>query len=296
MDKSTNTPPALHDQLLDLKTSAEQAKVKLTPEIKQMLLEGAEKVEAKVLAHEKLTKADLAFIGEARRLFEFERFRQVELPPQFAERLVTLSFFGFLDVKGATKKGDVPAPTLDQAMAVFTPDMLALVRTFQAPTLLLVPDTSFDAKVKAIDARKNKGQAYTYQAGLYKKSDSGSEKITGWRAVIVDGAKGIDPKKMSDDVELALAERVENRKAARKPGEKGMGRHAYALLMMESLRKGEPIDKNTWTLLDDDPALSDTVVPCAYWDGARVSFDSDLPDVALGFARLRSAVGGVVSL
>ena len=76
--------------------------------------------------------------------------------------------------------------------------------------------------------------------------------------MIVDGAKEM-PLKEDDDTELTFAERIKNRKT--KPGEKGMERHAYALLMMESLRKGEPIDKDTYTLLDDDPALSASGVP-----------------------------------
>ncbi|MBI5422070.1 hypothetical protein HZA44_02970, partial [Candidatus Peregrinibacteria bacterium] len=84
----------------------------------------------------------------------------------------------------------------------------------------------------------------------------------------------------------------------RKPGENGMERHAYALLMMESLRKGEPIDKETYTLLDDDPALSASGVPDAHWgDGnSRVNFNSRDPASVNGNARLRSAVGGVVKL
>ncbi len=225
-----------------------------------------------------------------------ELIEKLSLREQYATCLKTLSFYGFLGENGEAKKGDVPRPSFEKAIAVFTPEMLALAATFQEPTLLLVPETSFVAKVKAIDAHKAmKGQVDTYQTDLYKKSDSGSETITGWKAVIVDGAKEM-PLKEDDDTELTFAERIKNRKT--KPGEKGMERHAYALLMMESLRKGEPIDKDTYTLLDDDPALSASGVPRAYWydDLRRVRFDAYGPGVVLGAARLRSVVGGDVVL
>jgi hypothetical protein len=188
-------------------------------------------------------------------------------------------------------------------MAVFTPEMLALARTFQEPTLLIVPETSFEAKVKAIDAKKTmEGQIGTYQPDLYKKTDTGSERIAGWRALIVDGAREMDLKP-GDDKGKKFKDRLADRKDARKPGERGMERHAYALLMMEGLRRGDPIDqwkgdKGTYTLLDDDPALSASDVPHAYWDDddRQVFFDAYAPGVVHGDARLRSVVGGDVIL
>jgi len=223
-----------------------------------------------------------------------EFIEQLNLREQYSDCLKTLSFYGFLGENGEMREGDAPHPTFEKAMAVFTPEMLELAATFQEPTLLLVPETSFAVKVNAIDAKKTmEGQIGTYQSDLYKKTDTGSEKITGWKAVIVDGAKEMGLKE-GDDVKQRFDKRIEARKAVRKHDEKGMERHAYALLMMESLRKGEPIDKGTYTLLDDDPALSASDVPDAGWDDDRVRFFALPPGGVGGHARLRSAVGGVV--
>jgi hypothetical protein len=145
MNQKQTTPQVLSDQLSDLKTSAEQARIRLTPEIERLLLEGAEKVEAKVLAHGKLTKADLAFIGEAKGMMEVERFRQVELPAQYGKRLETLATFGFIEsaenpvIVGIDKK-KYPAPTLEQIVAKITPEKAKLIEAhIKSPMLLVVP-------------------------------------------------------------------------------------------------------------------------------------------------------------
>jgi len=223
---------------------------------------------------------------------------KLKLREQYGKKLETLAYFGFLGKNGETKKGDATHPSLEKALTSFTLTELEVAATFQEPTLLLVPETSFKAKVKAIDAHKNKGQADSHVDDIFTKSDSGSDKVTGWRVVIVDGAKEMELKE-GDDKEKQFDQRIKARKAARKPSEKGMERHTYALLMMEGLRRGEPIDrygsgKNTYTLLDDDPALSDSDVPDADWDAndRRVDFGTIRPGCIRNDARLRSSVGG----
>ena len=227
-----------------------------------------------------------------------ELIEKLGLLKQYRERLKTLGLYGFIGKQGETKKGDVPRPTFEKAMAVFTPEMLELATTFQEPTLLLVPETSFAAKVAAIDAHKTmEDQVGTIVVDLYTEFDSGSEKIKGWKVVIVEGAKEMKLKE-GDDVKLELKERIENRKSARKPRERGIGRHAYALLMMESLRKGEPIDKGAFTLLVDDPDLTAYDAPYARWDdgNGQVVFYSDDSEAENDRARFRSSVGSEVPL
>ncbi len=225
-----------------------------------------------------------------------------------------------------------PIPTLGAALAVFSTEQLRLAAdTFQEPTLLLVPKTSFAAKVAALDAavarmkelvgsKSDKERAKeigewqdTYVDGIYKnrepapgeegaaKADPGSEEIEGWRVVIVDGAVEIDPEGMGDDVRLTLGERMGKRsEAARKTGGAGFDRHLYAMLMLEGIMRGETIDKikNDWrfTLLDDDPANSPSRVPNAYWVPVirRVNFFWLLPGVVLDDSRFRRSVGGEV--
>jgi hypothetical protein len=157
------TLPTLSDQLTDLKASAEKGKIRLTPEIERLLLEGAEKVQAKVLAHEKLTKADLAFIQEAKGMMEVERFRQIELPAQYGKRLETLKTFDFIKNKenpvivGIDGK-KYPVPTLEQIMPRITPEKAKLIEThIKSPILLVVP-FAMPLKIIAEKAGQKKGK------------------------------------------------------------------------------------------------------------------------------------------
>lgn len=197
--------------------------------------------------------------------------------------------------QGVFKLGK-PIPTLEATLNSFTTEQLELASTLKEPTLLLVPETSFAAKVLAIDAYKTiKGQKDTNATGIFTRSDSGSGKIAGWKAMIVDGAAKVALKD-GDDVTLLLRDRIANRKSARRPGEKGMDHHTYAMLMLEALQKSEPTDQDCFTLLDDDPALSDSGVPYARWYGDQVFFRAFVPGYVHGDARLRSSVGGDVEL
>ena len=228
-----------------------------------------------------------------------EPVKELELETQYGERLNTLKHYGFLDEQGEAKEGDIKAPTYEEAMATLKPEELEIASRFQKPTLLLIPETSFAAKVKAMDAHKQGLQENdTYVNEIYGKTDSGSDKITGWRVVIVDGAQEMEVYD-GDKLDLRFDKRIEARKGARKEGEKGMDRHRYALLMMEAIRNGDPVDKELCTSLDDDPALSDSYAPSASFvpDLRRVvSFTWDDPVDLCGDVRFRSSVGGDVLL
>lgn len=214
--------------------------------------------------------------------------------------------------KGVFKFGK-DIPSLKATLDSFTMEQLELASTLQEPTLLLVPETSFAAKVGALDARKIiEGQEDCDVTGIYRENDPGSNEITGWKALIVDGAKEMKSKK-GDNVGLTLADRIRRRKAVRRKNpdssdlERGMDRHIYAMLMLEALRKGKRIDgdagrarkgKWLWTPLDDDPANSASRAPGAYWRPVdrRVSFDWGQPEDSRRSARFRSSVGGDVIL
>lgn len=219
-----------------------------------------------------------------------------------------------------------PFPSLDATLNSFTTEQLELASTLQEPTLLLVPETSFAAKVKALDAAKtmfmdeedeSKRQRDCYVDDIYRKTDSGSNIITGWKALIVEGAEWMAIKD-GDPVGLALAERLRNRNAtghfplashvareqpvtsdvARRPGDIGMDRHTYAMLMLELFRFKRPVDRHSWTLLDGDPANSDVLAPFAGWDPVRrmVVFDRDYCNRTNIISRFRYSVGGDVEL
>jgi len=294
--KKQDTPQGLADQIADIKNVAEKVKVKLTPEIERYIRSHLQSAQGKLERGEKLTHADLAFMEKARGMIAAERFKQIELAPQYGKRLETLKFFGFLGKNGKTKEGDAPFPPIEKAIDSFTPEELVVAKDFQEPTLLLIPETSFATKVAAIDGHTTmEDQINTFGVDIFTKSDSGTKRISGWKIVIVDGANEMEPKK-GDDTKLEYGKRIEKRKKDRNPVEKGMERHAYALLMMESLRNGEPIDKDTYTLLDDDHVLSASGVPYGSWDHELMSFFMGNPRLSSVNARLRSSVGENVLL
>lgn len=239
----------------------------------------------------------------------------LRLESQYRTAIDTLQFYGFLNRNGESKKGDVPAPCFADVMTTFSPEQLALARTFQGPTLLLVPENSFAAKVKALNRHPTMPKQYVSDGTL--KPDTGSEKITGWRAVIVEGAVKMNSKPGEPfDRNKRWSDRLAARKANRKAGEKGMDRNNYLMLMMHAVRKHSPIDVShikasdereggDVTLLEED-IIDATHVPYAGWladdrpeiRGYRVYFFRESPeDISKsGNTHFRSLVGGDVVL
>jgi len=219
------------------------------------------------------------------------------LEAQYGECLTTLKHYGFLTENGEAKEGDINPPSFEKVMVAFIPEEFEIASHFQKPVLLLIPETSFTAKVKAMDAHKQKGQKYdTLVEDIYKKTDSGSDKITGWRVVIADGAQEMRAHKDTRP-DLHFGARIMIRKGVRKiPYEKGMDRHKYILLMMDAIRSGKPIDKKSRTILDDDPVLSDSQVPNAGFDpeDLNVHFGWSIPISTSKTYCFRSSVGGDV--
>ena len=223
-----------------------------------------------------------------------ELIKKLDLEVQYVKRLETLRHYGFLSENGETKECDVSPPSFEKTMSMFKPEELDIARHFQKPVFLLIPETSFSAKVQALNAYKQGIQKKdTYVHDNYIRTDSGSHKIIGWRAVIVDGAQEIEPYE-GDLLHLRDSERIKNRQNVRKPNEKGMDRHKYILLMMEAISNGDPIDKKVITLLDDDPAFTASYLPKAkfYLAFNQVCFTWCDPPYFYDYGRFRSSVGG----
>jgi len=222
--------------------------------------------------------------------------KKLKLETQYYGCLETLEYYGFLNGSGEVGEDDIPPPSYEEAKTTFKPNELAIARGFQKPILLLIPEISLEALVKATDAHKQIEQGSDTVITYSTYTDSRSDKITGWRAVIVDGAHEMEAYD-GNQPDLKSDERIEVRKAARKKGEKGMDRYKYALLMMDAVRNGKPIDGNLYTVLDDDPVILDLWrVPIAGFclGSGRIFFawDHDIGESA----QFRSSVGGDVLL
>lgn len=228
-----------------------------------------------------------------------EYLSEADMREQYASRIECLKHFGFLDKDGQVGSGNVKSPGFEKVMGAFSPAELEIAKTYQTPVLLLIPETSFSAMIKAINAHPIKNQIDSKVTGEFYDNDNGSNKITGWRVSIVDGTRIIET--YEGDLNMSemfpfVRKRVEKRKADRLPGEKGMDRKKYAMLMMESMKACQPVDIVGRTVLDDDPLLSDSYVPIGGMDNyspetVRVYMAKEICDIS-GFTFFRSSVGG----
>ena len=229
-----------------------------------------------------------------------ELMEKLGLEAQYGERLKTLIHYGFLTKKGEVKNDEVKQPTFEATLRTFQPEELVIASHFQKPTLLLIPETPFARKVEALD-KCNHGKYEKTHVDVeydYTDTDLDSDKISGWRVCIVDGAIEIKPY---DNVEIysSFSSQVINRKMDRGPLEKGMNRNKFILLLMEILKSYDLSEnKRMATLLDDDPALSPRCLPHVIYNpvNCRIDFLTGGPNLHGAVYRLRSSIGGDVLL
>lgn len=234
-------------------------------------------------------KAPAIVIAQPRHVKEI--VERLKLEEGYAGAIETQEFFQLL-------RGGKKAPDFGQVLKAFTPEMLAAAQDFQNPTLILkTKGRSFDDLVAAMDAHKTMDpQRDVHVDGLYKEYVS--QRPENWGAYIIEAP--VDPEILDfDDTDLTLGERLKKFTAYKISAVVGgMDRIKYAHAMMEGLKEGRPIDHRFWTMLDEDPALSDFCVPSAGWGPdrtiRRVGFGWDCLEHRYDFYRLRRSVGGDV--
>ncbi|MBU0577057.1 hypothetical protein KJ742_05305 [Patescibacteria group bacterium] len=230
-----------------------------------------------------------------------ELIMQLALLDQFRDRLETLKHFNCLNVDGTVKDGDAPLPTFREAVNSFTTEELQIAKRFQKPIFLLIPETSFKTKIDIIN---NSGLGEVSVSPKFGKEfgndledeDTGAKpkKISGWRVVIVDGAKGINPreKPYTEDTRTPVRNRIDKRK-----NQSGIDRDAAAMIIMEIVRNNESIDtNNTYTLLDDEPMLSAEIVLDVELNKDNLSFAFTDTNYKQPDAHFRDLVGGNIIL
>ena len=188
------------------------------------------------------------------------------------------------------------APDFGQVLKIFTPEMLARASELQNPQLTLItPDRSFNDLVSAMDGHKTMpGQNNTYVGSIFRQY--ADQKSENWGAYIIESPEDVKVQDF-DNTDLILKNRLtgfaDHKKAT---GVNGMDRWKFAHAMMQALKEGRPIDVEFWTMLDEDPAMSDSRVPDAYWDPGyrQVYFDWSPPGLPFDYSRFRRSVGGDV--
>lgn len=221
--------------------------------------------------------------GDIKRLVE-----SLKLEEGYAEALETQKVFQLL------RTGE-KAPDFDQVLKAFTPEMLAVAQTFQNPTMELISkDRSFEELITAMNDHKTmQDQRNVFLDDAFIHDQQKPEK---WGACIIEGAPEMNVHGF-DHIELTLRERLHIFSGHKKiTGVGGTDRLRYAFLAMRWLMAGKAIDAEFWTLLDEDPALSQSHVPFALWHRGtpKFGFDRDPSSAVHGRARLRRSVCGYI--
>ena len=187
-------------------------------------------------------------------------------------------------------------PDFGRILKTFTTEMLVAIQNVQSPKLrLITPDRSFNDLVSAMDGHKTMpGQNDTYVDSIFSRH--ANQKPENWGAHIIESPEDVEVQGF-DNFDLTRRERLKifaNHKKV--TGVNGMDRWKFAHAMMQALKEGRPIDVKFWTMLDEDPAMSDSQLPCAYWlpDYRQVDFDWAHPGDPFGRGRFRRSVGGDV--
>jgi hypothetical protein len=188
-------------------------------------------------------------------------------------------------------------PTWEQVRKGLTPEVLDKALKLAEPTLLLIPPTTRQSKVEAINKHPAEGQKYDTYTYVLKNNDlwnGGKSKTENkWRVSIVDGVQDVE-----QDQEIYDGDRNNHDMSnlwVKKLEEQGLDvmndADAYLTLMMKGLAEGKPIDPNTITVLNGENLTKSSLVAVGGWRDGQVRLGSVNPDATHHSLRLRGSVG-----
>ncbi len=160
--------------------------------------------------------------------------------------------FGLYDEEKADEREDKKCPSMETVkntlIKKLTLEQLEVISAFENPVMLLCPVTSSDRYIQSLNSLKPmKDQDDAFLDNWQKKAlqradqrDSATEKITGWKVVICEGANS--PKVLKgENVNDTLEERFKWFETDYAPkGVKGMTLKQNILLQMQGLSKNPP--------------------------------------------------------
>lgn len=186
-------------------------------------------------------------------------------------------------------------PTLEAVQKAFTPERQEAFALLRHPKLIFVPQISFAAKVRAINASGlAPDDTFVNEDVFGAVPEEGDKEVaSAVRPVVIEAQQEMDVAPF-DDLDLPLKKRIATMRRKRSPNLGGTDRDSYAALQLHSLRQGNPVDQETWTMFDADEALEGNAVPHGDWYGDQVSFDGGHADSPGESARFRFSVGGDV--
>ncbi len=188
-------------------------------------------------------------------------------------------------------------PSWEAVKTDLTPEVLDKALKMQVPTLIMVPPTTRQFKVEAIDKNPAKGQrhdTYAYELQDNNLWNGGKAKTENrWRVAIVEGTEDVMP-----DPEITNGKKTNYQMAkayVKKYADQGLDvindADTYLPLMLKALAEGKRVDPNTFTILNAKNATEASNLASGRWGGGRVNLYNASPDHFSVNLRLRSLVG-----
>ncbi len=229
-------------------------------------------------------------IAEVKGLLQLE---VLKLEQQYSQMVKTLEHYEI---------STAGMPTLESIKKALTNNLEVARKTQQLekPTLLLIPATSRQSKVKVIDEHKVEGQeddTYTHRFEDNDLWNGGEpdevEADNKWRVEIVEGIQDVPQDK---EIYNGKRNNYEMLKLwVEKLNNKGLDvindADAYLTLMMRSLVDGKPVDSKTYTVLNGKSLTKGSLVALGLWNVDGVYLLRDDSGHVNDHLRLRGSVG-----
>lgn len=226
---------------------------------------------------------------EVEKIVELQR---ILLEKQYPQMLGVLKHYE-IDTQGA--------PTQKALEKGLTDEVLKKALKLKKPTLILIPPTTRQSKVDAINKHPAKGQhadTITLNLGDNNLWNGGkAETESKWRVSIVEGVQDVE---MDPKIYDGKNTTYEMCKAwVEKYDAQGLDvindADTYLILMMKSLSEGRPIDYHAGTVLNAKNQTVSSVVACGDWFNVQVRLIRVHPDSSSVGLRARALVGVEVS-
>ena len=208
---------------------------------------------------------------------------KVESPLEQAELLVNLAN-QYIAMRATLNRYEISTegmPTWKLIRESLTPEVLEKALKLVEPALLLVPPTTTQSKVEAIDKHPAEGQRYATEHRLgepWNREKSNIEKK--WRVFIVEGVRDVDEDLSIYDGIKTNQQMVKEWLAMREA--QGLDVmddvDAYLTLMMKALAEGKPVDMKNATVLNAKSLTESTFLLTGRWDVNCVNLGYDESD------------------
>lgn len=187
-------------------------------------------------------------------------------------------------------------PTWEKIKKGLTPEVLNKALKLAEPALLLIPPTTRQSKVEAIDKYPSAWQemdTYTYDFFDNNLWNGGIPQTENkWRVSIAEGVKDVE-----QDNEIYDGKRTNFEMAklwVKKYEKEGLDvmndADSYLVLMMKSMDEGLPVDQYNYTLLNGKSLTNISMVAYGVWNGNHVDLRGISPGNVDVNLRLRGSV------